>query len=759
MTNLDPRAYGYRNVLRVFGMASKLLKGGHADASDMLDVLALQRNAMSGEWVVAASDELSETRSMRFLFGETGEGAPDGAPGLRLSAAHGGAPARMRGEAAPAATGMTGPTAPRPDEAPAMDDMLQEKPPPQAARADAGAARVTARENAPSHRNDEPASFAVPRFAWRLNGNRERSSFEEADTAYDMTQGPLLYTRVGNVPLLGRRQGRGTVSWESMPQAEYAAPLSIPAGAPQQFDVSGRAYVGIDGVAYRVREIEPGTPWIVHEHSGWPPLPLTRDPAGHWVLKIADLTPAGIEGDVASDGFLRMANRKFIRVKGVTVEVSRDFIFGEEDIRRFARLEMSRLEAADASGVIRLADGTELIEGRHGYYALRRDGETGPYYVGDGAGRHWVRFDAARKRWNVVPGEAEPGVMERVLKEHGDTVDGMHRLSPSGRRESMRKNSEHSVDSVRRYQDRIGKIDFLQARPMLRTAIDEAFQGIVDLNVRRPNRLVPGGDLSAVVSTRRIFFDKTYQTAKWQTLTIQQKQRFVSEKVFTFYAQALYLPHRPKDALCHEMTDFMAAQLMQSATLRAKILQIEFRELPGSGLGHAAVLFADNPAVLSRLGRLEETDLVRQQARPRLNRAEFLAFVHANRNRVLLIDPWGLEKIVDFSAMTSAEDCGRAIDVNLHAAGFGEGLNDHYRVAALLPELPRARPEPNTAARSRSLPSSPSRNALPSPGRWGTAERRMRLVSDGPKHGQRAHALGAANQDALDVRRGGGARD
>ena len=361
----------------------------------------------------------------------------------------------------------------------------------------------------------------------------------------------------------------------------------------------------------------------------------------------------------------------------------------------------------------------------------------GPYYVGDDAGKHWVRFDAERRRWNVVPGKAELEETDGRPGNHDGTMRSMHRLSPVGPHELQRRNSEHSIDSLQRYQNRIGKIDFLHTRPMLRAAVDEAFQRIVDLNVRRPNRMVSGGDLSMVVSMRRHFFRTTFQTEKWNTLTIQQKQRFVSQKVFNFYAQQLYLLHRFNDALCHEMTDFMTALLMQSATLRGKVLQIEFRELPGSGLGHAAVLYADNPAMLNRFGRIDETDPVRQRARPRLERAEFLAFVHENRNRVLLIDPWGLEKIVDFSAMKSAETSGQAIDVNLRAAGFGEGLSDHYRVSALLPELPRSGSELEGGARSpsASLPNSPGRKGSSPSTRRGTSERMKRLTSGDPKHG------------------------
>ncbi|MCY0385693.1 hypothetical protein OVY01_00240 [Robbsia sp. Bb-Pol-6] len=724
LTGLDPKTYGYRSALGVIGIASKLLKGGQADADDMLDIGTLERNLMTLQPPARPGGESrSPTASPAQPGGKAGTTA-DAAP--PPSPARTGALLLVTGDASDDAAWQKNAALP-------SGNAASPPPPPLAAGRDA------AREETSVQRGDDPALLAVPRFTWRLNSDRERSSFEHADAAYDLTRGPALYTRVGNVPLLGRRRDDGQVLWESMPLSEYATPMAIPAAAPQRFAVSGGDYIGIDGVAYRVGEIEPGGLWIVHEHSGWPPLPLTRGPERNWALKPADMKPEEIDGTIASDGFLRVANRKFIRVAGRTIEIARNVIFGEESIRRFAFPEMAELGPADVSGIIRRADGSTLIEGRYGYYDLRSDGPNGRRYVGEGDGRRWVRFDSERKRWNVISGavELENGGGGIGAPDRGE--DGMSRLSPAGRHASVRKDSNRSLDSLRQYHERLGAIGFLQARPLLRAAVDAAFQGIVDLHVRRPNRTAPGGgDLSNVVSVRQEFFRKTYQAEKWNTWTVQQKQRFVSEKIFKFYAQGLYLPHRSSDALCHEMTDFITAQLMQSAALRTKILQIEFRELPGSGLGHAALLYADDAALLGRFGRIEETDPERQRLRPRLTRTEFLAFTYAHRNKVLLIDPWGLEKVIDFSAMESARAGSEAVDLNLRAAGFGEGLNDHYRVAALLPELPvgKAGLALDAKSPSRSLPSSPSAGKNVLLQRRGMSEHGRRPPSASPDHRQ-----------------------
>jgi hypothetical protein len=80
-----------------------------------------------------------------------------------------------------------------------------------------------------------------------------------------------------------------------------------------------------------------------------------------------------------------------------------------------------------------------------------------------------------------------------------------------------------------------------------------------------------------------------------------------------------------------------------------------------------------------------------------LDRDEFRQFVTSHRNHILMIDPWGPEKIVDFGAYDNADIGLTDMMENLYAAGFGR--NEHsdatgernvdvpYRVRALEPAL------------------------------------------------------------------------
>ena len=71
-----------------------------------------------------------------------------------------------------------------------------------------------------------------------------------------------------------------------------------------------------------------------------------------------------------------------------------------------------------------------------------------------------------------------------------------------------------------------------------------------------------------------------------------------------------------------------------------------------------------------------------------MSNGEFRAFVHENRYELLLMDPWGPKKIIDFGMASGVDAALSEFLINLNEARFGDfTATVGYSVQAFVPPL------------------------------------------------------------------------
>lgn len=471
------------------------------------------------------------------------------------------------------------------------------------------------------------------------------------------------YTTVGSVPLQFVSSGPdGRPRWRPVPLSAYRSDLPARGHEGRPFTVSGHMFIELAGWVYPYYTTHAGSGFIHSDADPrLPPWPLQRR-NNRYVLQSPQIdVAAGVMPVSGRDGYIRVNNKRYIVYNEEVVEAAPPLLIAEVQIRQFAVSIPAWLPAPDAGGFIRFGGGDTLIEGSHGYYFVHRSAADGPVYLLDPLGVETgirLHYDAALHRWAV-----DPDLRQTPLFRLG------HR------------------DSLQIYQATLGESVFLKQRPALREAVSKALAQLDAFNLFRPNRLSPhpSGDASVkgIFAVREDIAHRLSELSHWNALSVRAKQTVVSRITYGQFIDSQEATIAGgSQAFCSEMLDAMQAILTPYVEPDC-MLQIMFKEFPGSGRTHVALLFADDPAVFDVFGDINVPGP--GAALKVLEHPQFADWVLARRNAVAIIDPWGPEKVVDFSSAASRGDVELILRVNLREAKFDVGPDARYRVSAVDP--------------------------------------------------------------------------
>lgn len=521
--------------------------------------------------------------------------------------------------------------------------------------------------------------------------------------------------KVGDVPIEQRMDpASGELTWAQMPLEDYAVNIIAPADAPPIFTQDGVEFVCINGESYPVRELQKGRHFIVKHDAdaSLPPVPIELDSNADWQVKRPpSRSRVDIKEPVAADGFIRVNNKRYVRLEGKTYEANRARIIDEVRISAHARAETQALGAVDEMGVILTSDGRTLIEGELGYYVLFWNNDLGRSFVGDpqGGELHAVEFDDVSRRWIVtqegrtsaVPGEAPSDARDSfdsgidVAPPSGESADGAggaaspqspdSARSPSGPRSPvgilLRTNT---FDSIRFATTKFSDLEFLSARPKLRKRLEKVFAGISDLGLSRSNRDAVGGKgFGNIGEMRETIYEQVRQIKKWDTFSVLKQQRSVARITAGTYGVMSYL-ELDSTAFCNELTDLLLDALTRESGYKPRLLEVQFREVPGSGATHVALLYSDHADLQRIFGNVYHAY---DPAQPPLtmSRQVFAEKMLESKRTMAIFDLWAGQKVLDFSSLSTADEVAELIDGNLAEANFGRGVRKEYQVSAVVP--------------------------------------------------------------------------
>ncbi len=453
--------------------------------------------------------------------------------------------------------------------------------------------------------------------------------------------------------------------WQRVPLLAYAESVPCPRGGKdgQRFRVNDIDYVQFDGLAYPFYAALPGSEFVYSmSNERLPPLPLEKRGSVR-VLKAPKLHAAKkIPIFPGADGFIRVHNKRYVVYGQIVVEAERPQLIGEVQIEQNAMFIDEVVGAPDAVGVIHTRSGTPVIEGGRGYYRIRA---------------------------SVVPDEVE------LLDARGAPVNVRLKYDKAMRRWSISSNlrdapliRQASQDSLNTYQEKLTWSAFLRQRPLLRKAVSLMLDQLDRYNLYRSNRLSPrdsgGRWITDIYQVRKEISRNLRDRSKWDELSVKQRQWMASKATWFFFNEHAYWTSTAgSQAFCSEMLDIAFAVMSQSALDNRHLLQIVFHELPGSGRSHVAMLYADNPTVFEKFGKINLP--AGDATLHAVDHQAFADWLLEHRETVAIIDPWGPEKLNDFSLSNSRSDVELRLNVNLREAKFNMDGPVRYRVGALVP--------------------------------------------------------------------------
>jgi len=537
---------------------------------------------------------------------------------------------------------------------------------------------------------------------------------------------PARYVTIGQVPLLRQADSSGHLVWQAPPLAWYRANIIDPAGGDTLFSVGEQDYVSIEGAVYAVRDIADASLQVFNPADvALPPLPVEAR-AGKWRFmtisenSIVDRRVLGIEMNPSntedSDGFIRINNKKYLMLQGEVIETDRSTIVGEARIASSAHRIMEWLPTSDAAGFIRWRDGKVMIEGHFGYYAMRYDMRLG-MVVDDVAGVPVpVHYDASRAQWNIGASPESLAWRRALYGRHSDLARQGYPDEWESASWSLRSSTSESAESL---QDWAQATDFPFMRhwPRLALALSKSFNRLASMSLSRPNRLsaAPRSQhfdmVHSIDGIRRCAYRLMPDIDVWESLSVvvrQEKAAAYTWDVYKgFHAIGLTMEmNLGVQALCSEMTELMMVQAtrhLRSSKVpflrkhnrdETAFLEIQIKEqvpLGRTGRAHVTLMaFKSRDIMEAGFGAVGESFSVPPSANPpalkEMSDGEFRAFAYRNRREILLIDPWGPRKIIDFAMAGGVDSAMSELLLNLKEARFGDFAEIvGYSVQAFVP--------------------------------------------------------------------------
>jgi hypothetical protein len=534
---------------------------------------------------------------------------------------------------------------------------------------------------------------------------------------------------VENVPFVRRADANGESEWQFAALSDYRPkpPMTAPSRAEDGgvYLINGREFVHLEGHLYPIQFVSRDQPWLVDRQSEgdrWqPPLPLQRVGPDRWAPTMPALRhDAGAHGARAgTDGFIRIGGRRFIALSGITVEVSPPFIHNEVAIRHLAEHREEALPDIDAEQIIRTPDGGQLLQGRYGFYPVAFDAAQQRMRVqaSSDAARFSLLFDLRTEEWHVrdadlnAHGSARPRAQSLGLpskpaaQRHASlsesvspgldvsaSISASASASASGggvASDAMRTRKESLLMASSRLR---GKT-LLASRPALRLFLAETFDAMADMRLHRGNRRDSAPDIHAKTPYPPIWIGEVRNTIyallpdanHWEWMTVLEKQEQTALAADLAYRTLGESSLAQQSAYCNEMADLLVAQICtRSPSLRGHMLQIGVRDLPGTGLTHVTVVYAEDPSYFRTFGPLTEAGVTPMDL-PVLGKAAFGDYLWHYREVLVLLDPWGDTKVLEPIAFDTKDALVDAFDANLRLAGFTVGPNREFRVQAVIP--------------------------------------------------------------------------
>ena len=542
---------------------------------------------------------------------------------------------------------------------------------------------------------------------------------------------------VENVPLVRRTDPNGDIEWhfatlsDYRPQPPMRAPLRGDDGGIYLID--GREFVYLEGHVYPIQFAARDEPWLVDRQSEgdrWrPPLPLERVGVERWAPAMPALRhDAGAHGARAgADGFIRIGGRRYIALSGMTVEVSAPFVHNELAIRHLAEHREEALPEIDSEHIIRTPDGDRLLQGRYGFYPVRYDTTRQRMHVSspEDPSRFLLLYDLRTEEWHVIDNDlysqtsghtrsgsqsrsgsrsasrtgSESGAASRSGSRSGSVALP---IAPStSRRVSSSESSRSSAsddmptrkESLLAVSRRLRGNTMLASRPALRLFLAETFDAMAEMRLHRSNRRRAGLHEETPHPYPPIWIGEIRSTIyallpdenQWERMTVLEKQEQAALAVDLVYRASGEQSRARQSAYCNEMADLLVAQLCTRApALRGHMVQISVRDLPGTGLAHVTVLYADDPGYFGIFGALTEPGIT-SAGLPVMGKSALGDYLWHYREVLVVLDPWGDTKILEPDQFETKDALLHAFDDNLRLAGFTVGPNRDFRVQAVIP--------------------------------------------------------------------------
>lgn len=488
-------------------------------------------------------------------------------------------------------------------------------------------------------------------------------------TAVDRDPGSVVF--VDNVPLRHEFGASGAWGWRELPLEGYQVDLPPRRPDGRLFRHQFKRYLPLDGQTYAVQRLGKGQYAIVHpDGSAWPSIPI-EEWHGTWRRRAPHSLSPEASYRLGSDGIYRSGRFKAVFYDGALHPVLRDSIVDESRILPLATSLDAPVSGVDKRGVLH-AGTRQFIEGKQGYYPVVHIGEQ--TFAVNGAGRplFWMKFRDGQFR-----------VAERLNDESSSRLSVMRDGDVT-----VRTPSSSSLQSHYRALDENG---FLVARPILLKAMKAAMRSLIQMRplYQRADAVHLGNaDVDLLVMRERIDAVLRREGGRGEKSVIAWQFR-MSRATRKIYRQNLPVG-RSQQVKCHEAAD-MFYYVLSKRGFNDHILLIQFVQLPGSGLTHVQLLYADDTGWLRRaFGDLDKrggasVDDLREYTRASFEHLLTSAARDARESgsQVALIDGWGAEKLVVISEQKSSAEIAASLSANLRAARFDLGARDSYRVTVV----------------------------------------------------------------------------
>jgi len=365
---------------------------------------------------------------------------------------------------------------------------------------------------------------------------------------------------------------------------------------------------------------------------------------------------------------------------------------------------MEPLPGSDACGYIRWQDDSILIEGVKGYYVVRHVEPLGIVVMKADGTPIPMHYDHVLGRWRASPKSGSAQRFDR-LPQHPASDESSIDLPLIPRRSIFDSVATLGIRS------RVDQFPFSIHWPKLAHALELSFERLSHWRLIKPNRPHafvsdrPLAMLYPIQHMRQAAYRLMPDASSWNGLSVLVKQQKAAAFTEEVYKNYLYLENDlAAEAMCSEMTELLMMKMMRrlggksglfsmcsgGSMTEACFLEVRIKEimtLGNSGRAHVALMaFKSRDVMEAGFGTLSAPH---PQGSPRpkeMTNGEFRAFVQQHRYELLLIDPWGPKKVVDFGTAGGVDAALSEFLTNLKEARFEDfTATIGYSVQAFVP--------------------------------------------------------------------------